>query len=73
MLDLFLHLHLTESTYRHQANIDDEVVTMDILDTAGQVRAIILLLELHIFCMNILDVFNPTKKYLLPLTFSSNT
>lgn len=28
---------LTESTYRHQANIDDEVVTMEILDTAGQV------------------------------------
>lgn len=28
----------TESTYRHQANIDDEVVTMEILDTAGQVR-----------------------------------
>ncbi|KAA8579980.1 hypothetical protein FQN60_005515, partial [Etheostoma spectabile] len=27
---------LTESTYRHQANIDDEVVTMEILDTAGQ-------------------------------------
>ncbi|KAG7260952.1 hypothetical protein CRUP_016300 [Coryphaenoides rupestris] len=25
-----------ESTYRHQANIDDEVVTMEILDTAGQ-------------------------------------
>lgn len=33
-------LHLTESTYRHQANIDDEVVTMEILDTAGQVRQI---------------------------------
>uniref|UniRef100_A0A3B3DT39 small monomeric GTPase n=1 Tax=Oryzias melastigma TaxID=30732 RepID=A0A3B3DT39_ORYME len=27
-----------ESTYRHQASIDDEVVTMEILDTAGQVR-----------------------------------
>ncbi|MBN3296225.1 RERG inhibitor, partial [Amia calva] len=25
-----------ESTYRHQANIDDEVVSMEILDTAGQ-------------------------------------
>lgn len=25
-----------ESTYRHQANIDDELVTMEILDTAGQ-------------------------------------
>ncbi|KAK2498570.1 hypothetical protein MC885_017058 [Smutsia gigantea] len=25
-----------ESTYRHQATIDDEVVTMEILDTAGQ-------------------------------------
>uniref|UniRef100_A0A8C9T4X5 Ras-related and estrogen-regulated growth inhibitor n=1 Tax=Scleropages formosus TaxID=113540 RepID=A0A8C9T4X5_SCLFO len=25
-----------ESTYRHQANVDDEVVNMDILDTAGQ-------------------------------------
>ncbi|KAK1168772.1 ras-related and estrogen-regulated growth inhibitor [Acipenser oxyrinchus oxyrinchus] len=24
-----------ESTYRHQANIDDDVVTMEILDTAG--------------------------------------
>uniref|UniRef100_A0A4W5RA24 small monomeric GTPase n=1 Tax=Hucho hucho TaxID=62062 RepID=A0A4W5RA24_9TELE len=28
-----------ESTYRHQATIDDEVVTMEILDTAGQVGA----------------------------------
>uniref|UniRef100_A0A803WFX9 small monomeric GTPase n=1 Tax=Ficedula albicollis TaxID=59894 RepID=A0A803WFX9_FICAL len=27
-----------ESTYRHQATIDDEVVSMEILDTAGQVR-----------------------------------
>uniref|UniRef100_A0A3Q0RG54 small monomeric GTPase n=1 Tax=Amphilophus citrinellus TaxID=61819 RepID=A0A3Q0RG54_AMPCI len=26
----------SESTYRHQANIDDEAVTMEILDTAGQ-------------------------------------
>lgn len=26
-----------ESTYRHQAVIDDESVTMEILDTAGQV------------------------------------
>lgn len=25
-----------ESTYRHQATIDDEVVSMEILDTAGQ-------------------------------------
>ncbi|CAL8278415.1 ras-related and estrogen-regulated growth inhibitor [Gadus morhua] len=25
-----------ESTYRHQANVDDEVVAMEILDTAGQ-------------------------------------
>ncbi|TRY82723.1 hypothetical protein DNTS_018781 [Danionella cerebrum] len=25
-----------ESTYRHQANIDDEAVSMEILDTAGQ-------------------------------------
>ncbi|RXN27221.1 ras-related and estrogen-regulated growth inhibitor [Labeo rohita] len=25
-----------ESTYRHQANIDDETVSMEILDTAGQ-------------------------------------
>ncbi|KPP72980.1 ras-related and estrogen-regulated growth inhibitor-like [Scleropages formosus] len=25
-----------QSTYRHQANVDDEVVNMDILDTAGQ-------------------------------------
>lgn len=32
----------SESTYRHQANIDDEVVTMEILDTAGQVRESIL-------------------------------
>ena len=28
---------VTESTYRHQANVDDEVVAMEILDTAGQV------------------------------------
>ena len=28
----------SESTYRHQATIDDEVVTMEILDTAGQVN-----------------------------------
>ncbi|XP_057558766.1 ras-related and estrogen-regulated growth inhibitor isoform X2 [Hippopotamus amphibius kiboko] len=27
---------MAESTYRHQATIDDEVVTMEILDTAGQ-------------------------------------
>lgn len=33
---------VSESTYRHQANIDDEVVTMEILDTAGQVRETIL-------------------------------
>ncbi|KAM7177813.1 ras-related and estrogen-regulated growth inhibitor isoform X2 [Chelonia mydas] len=26
----------SESTYRHQATIDDEVVSMEILDTAGQ-------------------------------------
>ncbi|XP_055046664.1 ras-related and estrogen-regulated growth inhibitor isoform X3 [Misgurnus anguillicaudatus] len=26
----------TESTYRHQANIDDEMISMEILDTAGQ-------------------------------------
>ncbi|XP_030644806.1 ras-related and estrogen-regulated growth inhibitor isoform X2 [Chanos chanos] len=26
----------SESTYRHQANIDDEMVSMEILDTAGQ-------------------------------------
>lgn len=31
-----------ESTYRHQANVDDEVVTMEILDTAGQVKHTIL-------------------------------
>ncbi|XP_055251460.1 ras-related and estrogen-regulated growth inhibitor isoform X1 [Moschus berezovskii] len=29
-------LPFCESTYRHQATIDDEVVTMEILDTAGQ-------------------------------------
>lgn len=29
---------ILESTYRHQATIDDEVVSMEILDTAGQVR-----------------------------------
>ncbi|XP_005040442.1 PREDICTED: ras-related and estrogen-regulated growth inhibitor isoform X2 [Ficedula albicollis] len=29
-----------ESTYRHQATIDDEVVSMEILDTAGQEDAI---------------------------------
>ncbi|KFW77591.1 Ras-related and estrogen-regulated growth inhibitor, partial [Manacus vitellinus] len=27
---------ILESTYRHQATIDDEVVSMEILDTAGQ-------------------------------------
>lgn len=31
-------LILLESTYRHQATIDDEVVSMEILDTAGQVN-----------------------------------
>lgn len=41
---------LAESTYRHQANIDDEVVTMEILDTAGQVRETIL----ESFVINIL-------------------
>ncbi|XP_071407497.1 ras-related and estrogen-regulated growth inhibitor isoform X2 [Pithys albifrons albifrons] len=30
----------SESTYRHQATIDDEVVSMEILDTAGQEDAI---------------------------------
>lgn len=40
-LTLCCLLCVTESTYRHQANIDDEVVTMEILDTAGQVREII--------------------------------
>lgn len=35
-LSSFFALSL-ESTYRHQATIDDEVVTMEILDTAGQV------------------------------------
>lgn len=40
-LNLPKQLCLTESTYRHQANIDDEVVTMEILDTAGQVRNIV--------------------------------
>ncbi|XP_043297665.1 ras-related and estrogen-regulated growth inhibitor isoform X1 [Cervus elaphus] len=30
-----------ESTYRHQATIDDEVVTMEILDTAGQVSRLL--------------------------------
>lgn len=37
----FLHslfAHSSESTYRHQATIDDEVVSMEILDTAGQVN-----------------------------------
>lgn len=33
-----LSFYFLESTYRHQGNIDDEVVTMEILDTAGQVR-----------------------------------
>lgn len=41
---------LAESTYRHQANIDDEVVTMEILDTAGQVRETLL----ESFVVNIL-------------------
>lgn len=40
-LTLCCLLRRTESTYRHQANIDDEVVAMEILDTAGQVREII--------------------------------
>uniref|UniRef100_A0A670Y2K7 small monomeric GTPase n=1 Tax=Pseudonaja textilis TaxID=8673 RepID=A0A670Y2K7_PSETE len=31
-----------ESTYRHQATIDDEVVSMEILDTAGQVRTLLI-------------------------------
>lgn len=35
----FVFLFFPESTYRHQATIDDEVVTMEILDTAGQVGA----------------------------------
>lgn len=35
---LFFLLIPLESTYRHQASIDDEVVTMEILDTAGQVN-----------------------------------
>uniref|UniRef100_A0A8C5WQU7 small monomeric GTPase n=1 Tax=Laticauda laticaudata TaxID=8630 RepID=A0A8C5WQU7_LATLA len=30
-----------ESTYRHQATIDDEVVSMEILDTAGQMQWLI--------------------------------
>lgn len=30
-------LYVLESTYRHQASIDDEMVSMEILDTAGQV------------------------------------
>ena len=34
----FVLLIPSESTYRHQATIDDEVVTMEILDTAGQVK-----------------------------------
>ncbi len=32
------YVSLTESTYRHQASIDDETVSMEILDTAGQVQ-----------------------------------
>lgn len=49
---MYLHFYLLlllippESTYRHQATIDDEVVTMEILDTAGQVN--------KEFCSNIL-------------------
>lgn len=35
---LFYLLIPLESTYRHQATIDDEVVSMEILDTAGQVN-----------------------------------
>lgn len=27
-----------ECTYKHVANLDDEMVTMEILDTAGQVK-----------------------------------
>lgn len=38
LLSFFFSLIPSESTYRHQATIDDEVVTMEILDTAGQVN-----------------------------------
>lgn len=43
-------LVFAESTYNHQVNIDDEVVTMEILDTAGPVSEIIL----ESFVVNIL-------------------
>lgn len=53
----------TESTYRHQANIDDEVVTMEILDTAGQVRQTVQIRTLTQF-----EVFFTTLQLLLNVT-----
>lgn len=50
---------LPESTYRHQANIDDELVTMEILDTAGQVREINLPVHYE-------SVMNKITKRLIP-------
>lgn len=43
MLHTFTYSHFffadfAECTYKHVANLDDEMVTMEILDTAGQVK-----------------------------------
>lgn len=45
MLHTFTYLHLlfffadfAECTYKHVTTLDDEMVTMEILDTAGQVK-----------------------------------
>lgn len=43
MLHTFTYLHFffadfAECTYKHVATLDDEMVTMEILDTAGQVK-----------------------------------
>lgn len=43
MLHTFTYLHLffadfAECTYMHVTTLDDEMVTMEILDTAGQVK-----------------------------------
>ena len=34
----FVLFTVTESTYKHVANVDEEPVVMEILDTAGQVE-----------------------------------
>lgn len=59
----FIYFCTTESTYRHQANIDDEVVTMEILDTAGQVRQTVQIRTLTQF-----EVFFTTLQLLVNVT-----